>query len=124
MQRGNSGPVTIETRIGWVLLGPIEDEVSDQSVVGFTNTHTFRVDTTSEHGDVDKELRRFWELESIGIRSHEELVHSKFTQEIILKNGRYEVSLPWRKSQQSLSENYDLCVKRLTTTRPPAPASI
>ena len=71
MQREKSGLVTIETRIFCVLSGPIQDKVSDQSVVGFTNTHTFRVDTTFEHEDVDKELRRFWELESICIRSHE-----------------------------------------------------
>ena len=48
VQRGKSGPIAIETRIGWVLSGPMESEVTNQSIVEFVNTHTLRVDTLPE----------------------------------------------------------------------------
>ena len=61
---------------------------------------------------MNKGLRFFWELESIGINQAEESVHSKYTQEIAFKKGMYEVSLSWRARCQEIPENYYLCVKR------------
>ena len=37
----------------------------------------------------------------------------KFTQQISLKQGRYEVHLPWKESHPPLPDNYELCRKRL-----------
>ena len=113
VRRGETGPIALDTRVGWVLSGPIENNATEQSIVGFINTHALQVHTLPESTDVNEGLRRFWELESIGINPVEESVHSKFTQAIAFKNGRYEVSLPWRAGCKDLPENYDLCVKRL-----------
>ena len=33
--------------------------------------------------------------------------------DVQLKNGRYEVSLPWREYHKSLPDNYDLSLRRL-----------
>ena len=37
----------------------------------------------------------------------------KFTQQTSLKQGRYEVHLPWKESHPPLPDNYELCRKRL-----------
>lgn len=113
MEKGPSGPTAIETRVGWVLSGPIESDSTDQITVGFVDIHILRVDMRSDQLETDEGLRQFWELKSMGINPIEESVHSRFTREIKFRDGRYEVSLPWRKSHPKLPENYELCVNRL-----------
>ena len=63
----------------------------------------------SEEEKLNESLKRFWELEAIGVPTlNEDLVHEKFVQEITFKDGRYEVSLPWRENSQDLPVNYDI----------------
>ena len=58
-------------------------------------------------------LKKFWELESLGIKQEEPSVHEDFKKTIKFKNGRYEVSLPWRSTQARLPSNIDLARQRL-----------
>ena len=71
------------------------------------------VDTISDQSDLEADLKQFWELESIGITPAEETVHSRMVKEIIIRNGRYKVSLPKQPSCHGLSRNYGTCVKWL-----------
>ena len=68
----------------------------EQFVTNFVSMYSFMVDKLSVPTDPDAELRRFWELELLGICADEETVHDKFTQRITVKNHRYEVILPWK----------------------------
>ena len=43
--RGNSGPVAIHTRIGWVLSGPTSSTELERSAVNLNTTHVLRADT-------------------------------------------------------------------------------
>ena len=111
--RGVSGPTAVETRLGWVLSGPVEEAPPETMMINFVATHTthsLRVDTFTEQESLDAGLRRFWELDSLGILKN---VYEKFTQQISLKQGRYEVHLPWKESHPPLPDNYELCRKRL-----------
>ena len=58
-------------------------------------------------------LRKFWELESLGILKEEHPVQHQFSQRIKFDQGRYEVHLPWKDSHIHLPDNYDLCRRRL-----------
>ena len=51
-------------------------------------------------------MKKFWELEAIGVSTQEETVHEKFFDTIHLNNGRYEVSLPWREQHALLPDNH------------------
>ena len=116
VSRGVSGPTAVETRLGWVLSGPVEEALPETTAINFIathTTHTLRVDTFTEQESLDAGLRRFWELESLGILKNELSVYEKFTQQISLKQGRYEVHLPWKESHPPLPDNYELCRKRL-----------
>ena len=74
-----------------------------------------RVDSITEPESLDAGLKRFWELESLGILKEEHPVQQQFSQRISFKGGggRYEVHLPWKRTQTPLPDNYDLCRKRL-----------
>ncbi len=42
-----------------------------------------------------------------------ELIHQEFEQNILFKDGHYEVGLPWRKPRPILPDNHELSQKRL-----------
>ena len=60
--QANSGPVAMYTKFGWVLSGPVSCLVHDLSV-----THVLKVETGPTNRELDKKLRSFWDLESLGI---------------------------------------------------------
>ena len=102
----NGGPVALYTRLGWVLSGPTHDPC--QEIASMTNIVTLRIDCNTE---LDASLKRFWEVESLGIKDHENI--EWFSKEIVFKDSRYEVSLPWRMTHPSLPNNFLLSKRRL-----------
>ena len=58
----------------------------------------------SGNDQLNETLQAFWNLESIGIEAHdepllnrtEETVLNKFKESLTIKDGRYEVSIPWK----------------------------
>ena len=111
--RGQSGPVAIQTTLGWVLSGPAETTGQRKSTVSLVTTHTLRVEGITNK-ELDTTLQSFWELESLGIRSsNTDPVSDQFVNTVQMKNGRYEVSLPWREYHDPLPDNYQLSRKRL-----------
>ena len=114
IQRGNTGPVAINTRLGWVLSGPGSPPLADLSTTSLITVHTLTVGTESfnDH-NLTNQLRSFWELESLGIGKVEKSTHDKFKEDICFKEGRYEVSLPWKEIHKPLSDNYTLSLWRL-----------
>ena len=62
---------------------------------------------------LDHQLKKFWNLECMGIKSGESSVYNEFESKILFKDHRYMVSLPWKHSHQSLPSNYELALRRL-----------
>ena len=83
--RGASGPVAINTRLGWVLSGPVQ--VGNVTCVNFTSSHTLQIDGSTDV--LEKELQSFRDLESFGIREKEDPVQERFTE---CPDGGWEVS--------------------------------
>ena len=112
--RGKKGPTAINTKLGWVLSGPTDMTTQDSSSVNVVTSHTLRVDThlPIEEG-LDSTLRRFWDLESIGIRNDDTTVLGDFSKRIAIDGGRYQVSLPWKETHAALPDNHQLSLKRL-----------
>ena len=104
--RHENGPTAIETHIGWVLSGPVEE---CQTHLANSDTHVFH--NSSELNDT---LKRFWDLETLGIKNKEESLYDKFVSSITFCEGRYEVQLPWKDVHPPLPSNYQLCLSRLT----------
>ena len=118
IEKGENGPLAIETKLGLVLSGPIKvDEVSSSVNLFFNScsSHLLRVDTLLENETLECNLQRFWSLESLGILPEKETTLEQFVQQISFYKGRYEVCLPWKESHPPLTSNYELCHRRLNS---------
>ena len=111
---GESGPTAIHTQLGWVVSGPVGSTSDNHPSASLPNRHLLHITHSSDSSNsLDKSLKAFWELESLGIKQDEPSVYEEFTKNIEFKNGRYEVSLPWKPSQKKLPSNFTLAKKRL-----------
>ena len=88
VRRGSTGPIALDTKVGWILSGPAEGQNSEETITVHP-THTLRIDTLTESDQLEQGLKRFWDLESMGVQREDESVHSKFIQEIEFRDGRY-----------------------------------
>ncbi len=104
--RRNNGPIAVETKLGWVLSGPVPAVESSCSLL---TAHTLKVDSREERS-LDDALRAFWELESLAHKASSRLRSSR---EFSFKDGRYEVGLSWRKPRPIPPDNHELIQKRL-----------
>ena len=72
----------------------------------------------------DDQLKHFWELDAIGIRSHQEYQRTpeeedtinQFNNSCRFDGERYEVGLPWKKDHPPLVDNYGQAYQRLVST--------
>ena len=76
--------------------------------------HVLKVQA-SQHGcsnaSLDQALKKFWDLETLGINPEESSVYDDFVHMIAFQNGRYCVSLPWKDCHPPLLDNFHLCQK-------------
>ncbi|XP_064479221.1 uncharacterized protein LOC135392441 [Ornithodoros turicata] len=120
---GETEPITdklfaIKTIFGWTVQGPTSSSPSDNLD---TNVGVLRVTAESFEDETSSQLRRFWELEHIGIQhneteckeDHTNEVMDHFTKTITKKDGRYEVSLPWTTKKDELPSNLEVAKTRL-----------
>ena len=113
--RSENGPVAVHTRLGWVISGPVDVRAREPNTASVV-THILKVDSEMETRRLDKQSRKFWELESLGINDTEESVHDQYRDIVAFKNGRYEMSLPWKDPSIVLPDNFELgmrCLKNL-----------
>ena len=119
-RRGESnGPVAIHTKLGWVLLGPINnvtESSGQESSVNFSVTHVLKIEAHISQDSEAKELKteRFWDLESTGILNNEPSVCEKFKSEVKRMDDRYEVCLPFKDEHPPLPDNYESSKRRLS----------
>ena len=108
--RGEPGePVAVSTKVGWVMSGPVDGHSRERlSSINFATTHVIKV---ASNPPTD-ELNRLWDFESIGIREKES-VQEAFEKNIVHKDGRYMVKLPWMEHHKTLPDNYENSVARL-----------
>ncbi|GFX94751.1 DUF1758 domain-containing protein [Trichonephila clavipes] len=111
IKRLDSSLVAVETSLGWSLQGKC-DERSD-----CTSVHLVH----SEEESISTELRRFWEIESLGILDKgsvtlgngDEEILSEFDKSVNFVDGRYRVNLPWKPGMRvALQNNKTVARKR------------
>ena len=112
IKRGSTGPIAIETRVGWVLSGPVQNSSSFVNFIALHSSHALYIDSDS-NDQLESGLDRFWNLESLGIVIDESSVHQSFCNTITFKDDRYHVKLPWREEHSELCDNFELSKSRL-----------
>ena len=104
--------MAVHTKIGWILSGPVDQQEVSVNLT-LTATHALRINTHPIERDLDDQLRRFWELESLSIMTDEPSVYDKFVHQISFDSQRYQVSLPWKENTPPLPDNLELCHRQL-----------
>ena len=73
----------------------------------------------SSSGNLDDLLKKFWDLETIGIKDDETPHYDEFLKNIQFdpSTHKYEVQLPWKPNHGTLSDNYQTALRRLMSLR-------
>ena len=83
IRRSESGPVAINTRLGWVLSSPVppnRQKLSHHPTMSLIAAHTLKVNAeSSDTHDLDDRLHSFWEL---GIQKTDKSVYKEFSERI------------------------------------------
>lgn len=113
----DTGLVALQTKLGWSLSGKFPHDYRGKSV-SMTVTSMFSQET--------KSIPNLWDLEVIGIRDPIEQRSKEETKQAVLlhfqetvrvrEDGRFEVNMPWKIDHSPLPDNYEMAVKRLTST--------
>ncbi|XP_042143858.1 uncharacterized protein LOC121834182 [Ixodes scapularis] len=110
------GLVAINTKMGWTLQGPSRQVGRlqwDSSLMICV------LQAKTKETQVEEALQPFWELDRMGVADSElgdtdadTITH--FEQNIIKKNGLYEVALPWKEDTfDMLASNWEVAILRL-----------
>lgn len=117
---GDGKPTLYQTRLGWLVCGPINGGCSNNSSqfssikCNFTdiNDHYESSSSSIELDDIRNQLTRFWQLEEVCHESSTYSAEEKMCEEHFLKNttrladGRFSVKLPLKESSNSLGDSY------------------
>lgn len=125
IRKGSTGPVAISSKLGWLLSGPVvscngneisscSNIVSNLAVEILPST----AEVTNESREIVDALSEFWKHESSGLHETNENGENETNKaekaKIEMKDGRYEVSLPWKDEiLQPLPSDFDMCRRRL-----------
>ena len=113
-KRGEESPIAVNSKLGWLLSGPINGTV-DRSCITHSN---LIIDCQnplfqpSQYDILANTLKSFWETESIGISelsANEDVRNESFEINVKRNGGRYEVKLPWKEDCLPSSNGYQLC---------------
>ena len=111
-----TNPIARLTHLGWVCFGPTQlENHRRKSRSHFTRTYR----SSLVEQCPDQELRRFWELEALGIKDNNERTldereaATKVSNSVVFKEGMYTVGIPWKEGEPSLKNNYNMALRRL-----------
>ncbi|KAG8176699.1 hypothetical protein JTE90_003835 [Oedothorax gibbosus] len=95
-----STPMTHNTLLGWILVGPVtcQTENAADSTIQVTNLHSSSL-------DLSHQLKRFWELEEVQ-------APTRSLPEDEQQDGRYTVQLPFKVPQPALGESENTALTR------------
>ncbi|KRY30334.1 hypothetical protein T01_9093, partial [Trichinella spiralis] len=105
---GPEDPVAVESVLGWIICGPVIANPSSP----MTTTLCASVDQ-----GIDRTLRRFWEIEEIGVGSKGDPEMSEqeksFRDSLSFDGTRYSVRLLKKSGEMNLPNNFELARRRL-----------
>lgn len=107
-RRGDEGPIAVNSKLGWLLSGPVKGTL-DRSYVTHSNLIIEGHDDLFARNEDDvltNTLKNFWETEAIGIKDlTQQETKESFKIDVAWSEDRYEVNLPWKENCLPLSSN-------------------
>ena len=117
-----SDPIARLRNLRWVCFGPESLEEVQKSNSRSHTTRTYRSSSNScETELLNKSLRRFWDIESIGIKDtsdevltpSDKAVVDRTRKTLVFKDGHYKLGILWKKGEPNFEENFDMVFARL-----------
>ena len=118
---------------GGTAIGKIQLDTTDTHYTGFHHTFRLQIDTREptftltekDTAELNCLLKRFWDLESIGITPsgqhhltpEDKLAWKKVTNSLKFDGQHYEAAVPWRDERLQLPNNLPMAKKRLVSTK-------
>ena len=100
-------------KVSWVLSGVVRKRENETHTNFISHTHVFKIANECSLKNLDENVKKFWNLESIGIKENKKSMHQELSDEICInKEGPYEVNLPFKISHPVLPDNFEQCKKR------------
>ena len=124
-RRGNRGePYAIRSPLGWTLVGPMERSVGEDCHLNVNFVHS--AEALREDDDcLMHQLERFWAAEHSGVIPESKISMSVEDKEVLaimkqslkLKDGHYQIALPWKQYPPFLPYNRFMAERRLQTLK-------
>lgn len=115
--KGESGPVAVESELGWILSGVAENRKPESRCINTVTNLIIDMSTDAPDDDLTNQLKTFWQTETIGIYDNmddnSDVPSNEDFLEIKHDGTRYSVKLPWKPDCSQLPDHYDLCRNRL-----------
>ncbi|MCG7868682.1 MAG: hypothetical protein JAY74_20210, partial [Candidatus Thiodiazotropha taylori] len=109
------------TPLGWTCIG--NPEPVSKSVLQTNFAHTYFVKDVSKIEQLNQNLKKFWETESVSttletpiVRIDEQMALSKVKQSVTYAQQMYRVCVPWKCDDPVLPNNYKMALNRLENT--------
>ena len=111
-------PVAVETKLGWVLSGPLRGE-RDRVIANVNFVKCSKMEERQEFqraeglDSLEQSVKKLWDLETVGVQDKGTDVHEALKDEISFNGERYIVGFPWKDGHKQLPSNYYNSLKRL-----------
>ncbi len=108
-------PIRRLTNLGWVCFGPTLVENFRRDSRSYFS-RTYRSQVIDQRQPPDDAIRKFWELDAIGIKEETSpamTAEEKVSESLKFKDGRYEIGILWKDGEPKLADNYEVTFKRL-----------
>ncbi|KRZ47718.1 hypothetical protein T02_7518, partial [Trichinella nativa] len=117
IKRGKKGePVAVHSTLGWIICGPMTNEKEDPTFF----SQSVKVLYAKVDGQLDEAIRKFWEIETIGMMDDSDKADidstravQNFESTLQFDGIRYTVRLPWLEDDAQLPNNYHQALSRL-----------
>ena len=118
--RGNTGPVAISSKLGWIISGKTPGSLESTACTNVCSNLILETPVgmpfVDDCDEITQTLREFWKHESSGIE--EDIKKPQSTSDdnkgepfdIAFNGQRYQVGLPWKVDVSNLNDDYDLAI--------------
>ena len=88
---------------------------NNQLSINLISTDVLKTESfvVTQDATLKEELSKFWNYETLSIKSEEPTLYDSFADQVKFKNGRYKVSLPFKEAHEVIPDNFSHCVQRL-----------
>ena len=89
---------------------------NNQLSINLISTDVLKTESfvVTQDATLKEELSKFWNYETLGIKSEEPTLYDSFADQVKFKKGRNEVYLPFKEVHEVIPDNSSHCVQRLT----------